>query len=179
MMLHAEAIALEHLLVMDEKTQEPQPNLATEWSYDDSQTVLTVKLREGVKFHDGSDFTAEDAAASCEAYSSSQNVSGSWWADELKCKVIDDYTFTITPASGKPLGSLVNTLDAEYKRDVAKGLPIAVPKNYYPNDDPSQPPLFRWRAHAHLLYENWLNYYVYQNTPYDLGEMQRVKHSEG
>ena len=90
MMLHAEAIALEHLLVMDEKTQEPQPNLATEWSYDDSQTVLTVKLREGVKFHDGSDFTAEDAAASCEAYSSSQNVSGSWWADELKCKVIDD-----------------------------------------------------------------------------------------
>ena len=46
-------------------------------------------------------------------------------------------------------------------------------------DDPSQPPLFRWRAHAHLLYENWLNYYVYQNTPYDLGEMQRVKHSEG
>ena len=38
---------------------------------------------------------------------------------------------------------------------------------------------FRWRAHAHLLYENWLNYYVYQNTPYDLGEMQRVKHSEG
>ena len=68
------------------------------------------------------------------------------------------------------------TLDAEYKRDVAKGLPIAVPKNYYPEDDPAQPPLFRWRAHAHLLYENWLNYYVYQNTPYDLGEIQRVKH---
>ena len=64
------------------------------------------------------------------------------------------------------------TLDAEYKRDVGKGLPIAVPKNYYPNDDPEQPPLFRWRAHAHLLYENWLNYYVYQNTPYDhLGDV--------
>ena len=70
------------------------------------------------------------------------------------------------------------TLDAEYKRDVGKGLPIAVPKNYYPNDDPEQPPLFRWRAHAHLLYENWLNYYVYQNTPYDLGEIQRVKHGK-
>ena len=62
------------------------------------------------------------------------------------------------------------TLDAEYKRDVGKGLPIAVPKNYYPNDDPEQPPLFRWRAHAHLLYENWLNYYVYQVTPYTLEE---------
>ena len=70
------------------------------------------------------------------------------------------------------------TLDAEYKRDVAKGLPIAIPKNYYPGDDPEQPPLFRWRAHAHLLYENWLNYYVYQNTPYDLGAMERVKHEK-
>ena len=70
------------------------------------------------------------------------------------------------------------TLDAEYKRDVGKGLPIAVPKNYYPNDDPEQPPLFRWRAHAHLLYENWLNYYVYQNTPYDLGAIGRVEHEE-
>ena len=68
------------------------------------------------------------------------------------------------------------TLDSEYRRDVDKGLPIHVPVNYYPDDDPSKPPLFRWRAHAHLLYENWLNYYVYQNTPYDLGEIQRVKH---
>lgn len=70
------------------------------------------------------------------------------------------------------------TLDAEYKRDVGKGLPIAVPKNYYPNDDPEQLPLFRWRAHAHLLYENWLNYYVYQNTPYDLGAISKVEHEE-
>ena len=70
------------------------------------------------------------------------------------------------------------TLDAEYKRDVAKGLPIAIPKNYYPGDDPEQPPLFRWRAHAHLLYENWLNYYVYQNTPYDLGTIERVQHED-
>ena len=62
------------------------------------------------------------------------------------------------------------------RRDVDKGLPIHVPVNYYPDDDPTKPPLFRWRAHAHLLYENWLNYYVYQNTPYDLGEIQRVKH---
>ena len=63
------------------------------------------------------------------------------------------------------------TLDAEYRRDVAKGLPIAPPKHYYPGDDPSKEPVYRWRAHAFLLYTNWLNYYVYQNTPYDLGEL--------
>ena len=68
------------------------------------------------------------------------------------------------------------TLDAEYRRDVKAGKEIHVPVNYYPDDDPNKDPIFRWRAHAHLLYTNWLNYYVYQNTPYDLGEIQRVKH---
>jgi len=67
------------------------------------------------------------------------------------------------------------TLDAEYRRDRARGLDIRVPENYYPGDDPAQPPLFRWRAHAHLLYQNWLNYYVYQNTPYDLGGLDALK----
>jgi homoserine O-succinyltransferase/O-acetyltransferase len=60
------------------------------------------------------------------------------------------------------------TLNAEYVRDVNKGLPIAVPRNYFPGDDPAQEPLVRWRGHANLLYANWLNYYVYQQTPYDL-----------
>lgn len=60
------------------------------------------------------------------------------------------------------------TLKAEYDRDIAKGLDMHVPVNYYPNDDPSQEPLSTWRAHAQLLYTNWLNYYVYQTTPYDL-----------
>lgn len=60
------------------------------------------------------------------------------------------------------------TLDTEYKRDVAKGLKIDVPKNYYPNDDPNQKPLLRWRAHANTMYTNWLNYFVYQVTPYML-----------
>lgn len=60
------------------------------------------------------------------------------------------------------------TLDAEYKRDVAKGLDIDVPKNYYPNNDPNQKPLLRWRAHANTMYTNWLNYFVYQVTPYML-----------
>ena len=63
------------------------------------------------------------------------------------------------------------TLDAEYRRDLAKGLPIRMPKNYYPGDDDTKPPVFRWRSHAYLLYANWLNYYVYQSTPYDLGEL--------
>ena len=63
------------------------------------------------------------------------------------------------------------TLKAEYDRDVNKGLPIHVPKNYYPNDDPSQTPNVRWRGHANLLYANWLNYYVYQSTPFDMNQI--------
>ena len=54
---------------------------------------------------------------------------------------------------------------------MVRGLPIAPPKNYYPDNDPGRTPVFRWRAHAHLLYSNWLNYYVYQNTPYDLNTL--------
>ena len=60
-----------------------------------------------------------------------------------------------------------DTLRREYERDKALGLPIAVPKNYFPNDDDRLPPLVTWRAHAHLLLCNWLNYFVYQTTPYD------------
>ena len=60
------------------------------------------------------------------------------------------------------------TLDGEYKRDLAKGLPIEIPKNYYKDDDPNNKPMLTWRAHANNLYTNWLNYYVYQSTPYDL-----------
>jgi homoserine O-succinyltransferase len=63
------------------------------------------------------------------------------------------------------------TLDKEYRRDLARGLPIAIPKNYYPKDDPSLAPVVRWRAHAHLFFSNWLNC-VYQGTPYNLEELQ-------
>jgi len=59
------------------------------------------------------------------------------------------------------------TLKNEYDRDVAKGLDIEVPKNYFPGNDPSNTPVIRWRAHANLLFTNWLNYYVYQVTPFD------------
>ena len=64
------------------------------------------------------------------------------------------------------------TLDTEYKRDLGKGLPIEMPKHYYRNDDPSQPPLVTWRGHANLLFNNWLNYYVYQATPYRLEDIR-------
>ncbi len=60
------------------------------------------------------------------------------------------------------------TLDTEYRRDLSKGLPIQMPVNYYKNDDPEQGVIVRWRAHANLLFTNWLNYYVYQETPYDI-----------
>ena len=61
-----------------------------------------------------------------------------------------------------------DTLAKEYLRDKNLGLPIAVPKNYYPNDDDTQEPIVRWRGHANLLFSNWLNYFVYQTTPYDI-----------
>ena len=64
------------------------------------------------------------------------------------------------------------TLDGEYRRDLGKGLPIDMPKNYYRNDDPEQGPLVRWRSTANLLFCNWLNYYVYQETPYDINQIR-------
>ena len=64
-----------------------------------------------------------------------------------------------------------DTLAKEYFRDVAKGLPIEVPRNYFPSDNPHNTPRNIWRAHANLLYMNWLNYSVYQRTPYDLSDL--------
>ena len=60
------------------------------------------------------------------------------------------------------------TLRTEYLRDKGQGLPIAVPENYFPDDDDTKDPIVRWRSHANLLFSNWLNYFVYQTTPYDL-----------
>ncbi len=65
-----------------------------------------------------------------------------------------------------------DTLEREYLRDKNAGLPIEVPENYYPGDDDTRRPVMSWRAHANLLYSNWLNYFVYQNTPYDLNEIK-------
>ena len=64
------------------------------------------------------------------------------------------------------------TLAEEYFRDKSEGKPIDIPKNYFPDDNPDNPPLVTWRAHANLLYSNWLNYFVYQTTPYDINEIK-------
>lgn len=64
-----------------------------------------------------------------------------------------------------------NTLDSEYKRDLALNLPIQLPGNYYPGNDAGRNPLMRWKSTANLLFSNWLNYYVYQQTPYNLDEI--------
>ncbi|APM39043.1 homoserine O-acetyltransferase MetA [Clostridium kluyveri] len=63
------------------------------------------------------------------------------------------------------------TLKSEYERDIALNLPIDVPKNYFPDDNPDKMPLSNWKSHSNLLFLNWLNYYVYQETPYDLNKL--------
>ena len=65
-----------------------------------------------------------------------------------------------------------NTLKKEYERDKNLGLEIEVPKNYFPNDDDTKEPMVSWRSSAHLLYSNWLNYFVYQVTPYNIDEIE-------
>lgn len=64
------------------------------------------------------------------------------------------------------------TLDAEYKRDLSKGLDIQIPANYYPNDDSNEKPMLSWRSGSNLLFTNWLNYYVYQKTPYNISDIK-------
>jgi len=67
------------------------------------------------------------------------------------------------------------TLNAEYVRDVNLGRPITVPKNYFRDNDPNKEPIVSWRAHANLLFSNWLNYFVYQTTPYDVNSVAKEK----
>ncbi|MBR0275203.1 MAG: homoserine O-succinyltransferase [Prevotella sp.] len=65
-----------------------------------------------------------------------------------------------------------NTLDTEYRRDLGVRSDVEMPRNYYLGDDPSKPPVVTWRAHANLFYSNWINYYVYQETPYDINKIE-------
>ncbi len=68
-----------------------------------------------------------------------------------------------------------DTLKAEYVRDLTQGKPIEIPKNYFPGDNPKKNPIVSWRAHANLLFSNWLNYFVYQTTPYDITSVSKKK----
>ncbi len=68
-----------------------------------------------------------------------------------------------------------DTLQNEYQRDLKQGINPQIPQNYYPDDDPSKPPVVRWRSHANLLYMNWLNYYVYQTTPYIIETIEPLR----
>lgn len=70
-----------------------------------------------------------------------------------------------------------NTLDDEYRRDVSKGMSIKPPENYYRDNNPDNEPVMRWRSSATLLFTNWLNYYVYQETPFDLSLLEEIKHT--
>jgi homoserine O-succinyltransferase len=88
-------------------------------------------------------------------------------SDEAGVYLVADFDGRQIFVTGHPEYEL-GTLQAEYERDVARGLPISVPRNYFPNDDPTHRPRMTWRSHAFLLYANWLNYCVYQRTPYDL-----------
>ena len=100
-------------------------------------------------------------------------------ASELKLLAVSEEAGTYIAASRDGRDVFVTghpeydrlTLKAEYDRDIAKGMDIKVPANYFPGDDPRLPPLMTWRSHAHLLYANWLNYYVYQATPFDLEKL--------
>jgi homoserine O-succinyltransferase len=68
----------------------------------------------------------------------------------------------------------IDTLDKEYRRDIAAGLNIRPPFNYYKDNDPANPPVIRWKTYAHQFFANWLNYYVYQETPFDLRSLDSL-----
>lgn len=88
--------------------------------------------------------------------------------------------FLVTDQSGKKIFVMGHpeydrlTLDTEYRRDKSKGLEIDLPVNYYPDDDETQKPLLQWRSHGNILYSNWLNYYVYQTTPYEFVNLKEI-----
>ena len=101
------------------------------------------------------------------------------WVDELDLLAVSDQAGVYLAASKDGKRVFVtghseydaDTLRLEYERDVKKGLPIEVPVNYFPDDDPARPPRVQWRAHSMLLFQNWLNYCVYQETPYNVDEI--------
>lgn len=108
--MRGEQLTMEMLIKYNEETEEFEPCLATSWEYNPEGTVVTVKLREGVKFHDGSDFDAKDAADSLTYYSDPSNPTATWFTEQLTAKVVDDYTIEVSTASGSKYAGLINML---------------------------------------------------------------------
>lgn len=93
---------------------------------------------------------------------------------EILCEFEENGVYIVSAKRGRQIFVTghpeydANTLKTEYVRDIARGMDVPVPANYFPGNDPNKPPVVRWRGHANLLFNNWLNYYVYQETPYDV-----------
>lgn len=104
---------------------------------------------------------------------------------EILCEGEDSGVYIASARDGRSLfvtghpEYTANTLRAEYERDVAKGLSIAMPENYFTDDDPSKEVVVKWRGHGNLLFYNWLNYYVYQKTPYNLEAIREAEEQNG
>ncbi|MGN0608522.1 MAG: ABC transporter substrate-binding protein [Oscillospiraceae bacterium] len=107
--LHAEWICYNRLIHMDTDTQELSPELALSWEYIDDAT-LQLKLREGVKFQDGTDFDADDVKATLEKHSSKDSVTTAWWSQPVKVEVVDQYTVNVQMEDGSPYSGLINML---------------------------------------------------------------------
>jgi len=105
-----EQLIFDRLIEQNPDTLAWIPSLATEWNYLADGVTLQMKLREGIKYHDGQDFTADDAKASIEAYSDPLNISGTWWACKILVDVVDKYTINVIPITGQPYAALINLL---------------------------------------------------------------------
>jgi len=108
--IHVEYIVFDRLVNMDMKTLEIKPGLATEWKYLEDGVTLELKLRKGVKFHDGSDFDASDVAETVKRFSDQSRVASAWWAEPILAEVVDDLTVRLKPSSGNAYAPLINNL---------------------------------------------------------------------
>ena len=108
--IHVEYVVFDSLMKTNWETMEIEPCLATEWYYLDDGATLELKLREGVTFHNGQPFTAEDVKMSIERFSEQTRVASCWWKEQVLGEVVDDYTVRLKPSSGIPYAPLVNLL---------------------------------------------------------------------
>lgn len=108
--IHVEYIVFDRLVNMDMETLEITPGLATEWKYLEDGVTLELKLRDGVKFHDGTDFDATDVAETIKRFSDQSRVASAWWAEPILAEVVDDLTVRLKPSSGNAYAPLINNL---------------------------------------------------------------------